>query len=227
MERGRRMRILLLLVAVTGVLVAQGKGAAAAPGDRDDIVIAQTNRVGEKGPAGQRREAFTNIISVFLDDVDAPESRISLGIRHQVNPNAVSGYAETKKQRGTYSRTQFNVLLCEQQPCEQQWVSSFIYTDEDGKKDKFSITWKQIVFEGMTPAGTSKRELLYCVNSDCRNLEETARTSERCVQLTPDNHCKSVEASADLDAPLTAAIGRYQLTWRKTTLIIRRADVAP
>ena len=38
-------------------------------------------------------------------------------------------------------------------PCVQEWTSRFFYTDENGKRDAFMVTWKQMVFSGMTPTG--------------------------------------------------------------------------
>ncbi|HSQ77483.1 MAG TPA: hypothetical protein VLN91_01210, partial [Nitrospirota bacterium] len=160
--------------------------------------------------AQERPEVRRNIVfTAFFEDVDEPQSRISLGIRHKTDPKVISRYTEKKNQTGVYSRTQYNVLLCEASPCEQRWSASFVYTDEDGKKDTFVLTWIQTIFEGITPKGTSKRELLYCLNGDCKSLENTANAEARCLQLTPDNHCKSYESTEDFDTPQTATMGRY------------------
>jgi len=173
--------------------------------------------------AQERPEVHRNIVfTAFFEDVDEPQSRISLGISHKTDPKVISRYTEKKNQTGVYSRTQYNVLLCEASPCEQRWSASFVYTDEDGKKDTFVLTWIQTIFEGITPKGTSKRELLYCLNGDCKSLENTANAEARCLQLTPDNHCKSYESTADFDTPQTATIGRYHITWRRSTLLITR-----
>lgn len=175
--------------------------------------------------AQDRQESHSSIFTVFFEDVAEPQSRISLGIRHKADPKVISRYAEKKNQTGTYSRTQYNVLLCEASPCEQRWSASFVYTDEAGKSDAFVLTWKQTTFEGITPKGTSKRELLYCLNGDCKSLEDTANAEERCVQLTPDNHCKSYESTTDFDTPQTTTMGRYHITWRKSSLVITRSDI--
>ncbi len=172
--------------------------------------------------AQERPGAHRGIFTAFFDDVNEPQSRISLGIRHTADPKAVSHYVEKKNQTGTYSRTQNNVLICEAVPCEPQWSASFVYTDEAGKSDSFTLTWKQVVFEGITPTGTSKRELVYCVNKECTSLEDTANAEGRCVQMTKDYLCKSYESTADLDTPKTATLGRYQITWRKASLVISR-----
>ncbi len=217
-----------LIAAMTLILLYEGPDISAQDllAGTQGAMIAQAGRNDNENGVKDRRVPDKNIITVFFEDIDAPESRISLGISHQLGLKAVGNYAETKKQKGTYSRNQFNVLLCENQPCEQLWFASFVYTDENRKSDKFSLSWKQTVFAGMTPSGTVKRELLFCVNNNCKNLEDTS-DSGRCVQLTPDNHCKSLEASAAADAPLTTMTGRYQLTWRKAALVVRRTDVTP
>jgi hypothetical protein len=91
--------------------------------------------------AQDRPELHRSIFTVFFEDVAEPQSRISLGIRHKADPKVISRYAEKKNQTGTYSRTQYNVLLCEASPCEQRWPASFVYTDEAGKSDAFVLTW--------------------------------------------------------------------------------------
>ncbi len=175
--------------------------------------------------AQERSELHRSIFTAFFKDVDEPQSRISLGISHKADPKVISRYTEKKEQTGTYSRTQYNVLLCEAGPCEQRWSASFVYTDETGKRDDFVLTWQQTVFEGITPKGTSMRELFYCLNGDCKSLENAANAEARCVELTPDNHCKSYESTADFDAPQTATMGRYLVTWRRSSLVITRSDI--
>ncbi|MGE5173122.1 MAG: PEGA domain-containing protein [Betaproteobacteria bacterium] len=153
----------------------------------------------KKDPVEERRELYLNIVKIFFEDMDAQEVHIS----HKTNPKVISKYTEKKHQAGTYYRTKQNVMLCDAGPCEEQWSSSFVYTDETGKSDTFSFTWKKTVFNGITPAGTSKRELLYCLNGACKTLEDTAAADTR----------------LDTDA------GRYHFTWSKTSLVIRRSDI--
>ena len=153
----------------------------------------------KKSPVEERRELHLNIIKVFFEDIDAPEARIS----HKVNPKAIVKFTDKKDQSGTYFRTKKNVLLCEKGPCEQQWSASFTYTDETGKNDSFGLTWKQTVFNGITPSGTSKRWLLACVNGACETLEDTAPS----------------------ETAMSRDLGRYHLTWTKSSLIIRRSDI--
>ncbi len=184
-------------------------------------LVAQLFLVGITGIQAQdRTQPARSIMTVFFEDVNEPQSRICLGISHKADSKTITRYSEKKSQKGTYSRTQSNVLICEAGPCEQQWSSSFIHTDETGKSDSFILTWKQTVFEGITPTGTSKRELLYCVNGVCTTLEDTANAEGRCIEMTKDYHCRSYESAPDFDAPKAATIGRYQITWRKPSLVI-------
>ncbi len=162
-------------------------------------VVAEVKKEVKKNPVEERRELHLNMIKVYFEDIDTPDVRIS----HKANPKVISKFAEKKNQAGKYYRTKKNVLLCEAGPCEQQWSSSFVYTDDAGKSDTISLTWKQTVFNGITPEGTNKRDLLYCLNGACKTLEDTAVN----------------------ETPLESAAGRYHLTWSKASLIIRRSDI--
>jgi hypothetical protein len=156
--------------------------------------------------AQERPVLHRSVFEAFFEDVDEPQSRISLGIRHKADPKVISRYTEKKKQTGTYVRTQFNVLICEDGPCEQQWSAAFVYTDEVGKSDTFGLTWRQIVFSGITPSGTVKRELNFCLNGKCEKLEDPR-----------DGYA--------FGTPQDVNIGRYHITWSKASLVITRLDV--
>jgi hypothetical protein len=82
-------------------------------------------------------------------------------------------------------------------------VRTFTYTDEEGKSDTFGLTWKQTVFNGITPAGTSKREMLCCLNGACQTLVDTL----------------------PVEKPQLAELGKYQVTWSRSSLAIRRSDL--
>jgi outer membrane biosynthesis protein TonB len=163
-------------------------------------VVVAVKKEEKKDPVEERRQMHLNMIKIFFEDIDSQEVRVS----HKANPKVISKFAEKKHQAGTYYRTKKNVLLCDAGPCEQQWSASFAYTDDTGKADTLGLTWKQTVFNGITPTGTSKRELLYCLNGVCNTLEDT---------------------SASDNAPVTAEAGRYHFTWSKSSLIIRRSDI--
>ncbi len=154
----------------------------------------------KKNPVEERRELHLNLVKIFFEDIDSQEVRIN----HKANPKVISKFAEKKRESGTYYRTKQNVLLCNAGPCEQQWATSFVYTDDTGKADTVGLTWKQTVFNGMTPTGTSKRELLYCLNGACKTIEDTSVAN---------------------GAPIEADAGRYHLTWSKAALVIRRSDI--
>ena len=161
--------------------------------------VTEVKQEERKSPEEERRSLHLNMIKVYFDDIQGHEVHIS----HKVNPKVSNNYVEKKSHTGTYYRTKKDVLLCDAGPCEQQWSASFVYTDESGKADTISLTWKQTVFNGITPAGTSKRELLYCLNGACEHLEDATIAEKAQV----------------------ATLGRYPLTWTKSSLIIRRADI--
>ena len=147
-----------------------------------------------------------SILEVYFDDIDQPQSRVCLGIDHQANPKLVSRYREDKKQTGVYFRTQFDVLKCEETPCEQSWSAAFVANLELGKSDTIGLQWKQVVFTGITPSGTVKRELKACVNQVCRSLSDPKVGTVRSVRQT-------------------ATIGPYHFTWSKESLIIGSSDL--
>ncbi len=93
-------------------------------------------------------------------------------------------------------------MLCDAGPCDLMWSVSFIYNDETGKSDALLLNWKETVFNGITPAGTSKRELECCLNGQCSE----AQSSE-----------------ADTDKELE--VGRYRLSWMKGKVAVRRSDI--
>lgn len=155
----------------------------------------------EKKDAGEDRHALhLNILKLSFDDLDAQE----VHVRHKTSAQVISKFIEKKNQSGKYYRTKSNMLLCDKGPCEQQWSSSFTYTDEAGKPTTFTLTWLQTVFNGITPAGTSKRELIYCVDGSCSTL---------------------LDASI-ADEPKVMDSGRYSIRWSKSSLTIRRTDIA-
>ena len=158
---------------------------------------AEVKKEEKKNPVEERRELHLAFMKVFFEDVDSQDVRIS----HKANSKVISKFSDKKSQTGTYYRTKKNILLCDAGPCEQLWSVTFNYNDETGKSDSFGLNWKQTVFNGITPSGTSKRELLACLNGSCKNLEDTA------------------------GSPQAAELGRYHITWSKSSLVIRRSDI--
>ena len=149
--------------------------------------------------AEERRELHLNIIKAYFENIENEAVRVT----HKINPKVISKFIDKRNQTGTYYRTKQGLLLCNAGPCERQWSSTFVYSDETGKSDTFGLTWRETVFNGITPQGTSKRELLVCLNSACTNYADTAAG----------------------DAPQKLDLGRYHLTWSKSSLVIRRSDI--
>jgi len=168
--------------------VKQEKPKKAAPEPR---------KVEQKNPVEERRRNHLNVIKIDFDITDTPDIRIQHGAAH-----SVSKYTETKNRVGKYYRTKQGVLLCDAGPCELMWTTSFVYTDETGKADAVLLKWKETVFNGITPAGTSKQDLECCLNGQCSKMQ-----------------------TASSDAAQDYEVGRYRLTLGKTSVDVRRADI--
>lgn len=175
------------------------KVEAPKPPEKSKKQVAEEKKKDEKKAAGdERRELHLNIMRITFDDIDSQDIRIG----HKASPKVITRYTEKKGVVGTYYKTKKGILLCDAGPCEQQWTTAFQYTDESGKNDSFSVTWKQTVFNGMTPSGTSKRDLVVCLNKDCQNFTDGGANTV-------------VDVTAD----------RYRMKWTKSQLVIRRADI--
>lgn len=152
-----------------------------------------------KDPQEERRKLHLTTMQIYFEINPSQE----IHIFHKANQAVISKYTENKTLTGRYYRTKQNVLLCDAGPCEMGWSATFLYMDEAGKSDAFLLNWKEIVFNGITPAGTSKRVLEWCLGGVCRKLEDTGAA----------------------DTEREEEMGRYKLKWTKTSVIIRRADV--
>jgi hypothetical protein len=150
-------------------------------------------------PQEERRKLHLTTMQIYFEITRSQEIQIF----HKANLAVISKYTENKTLTGRYYRTKQNVLLCDAGPCEMGWSATFLYMDEAGKSDAFLLNWKEIVFNGITPAGTSKRVLEWCLDGVCRKLEDTGAA----------------------DAEREQEMGRYKLKWTRTSVIIRRADV--
>jgi len=144
------------------------------------------------------RDLHLNIIKIY-PEVEAAQ----LHVTSKVNPQAITKYTETKDQSGKYYRTKQGMLLCEVGPCQKAWTSTFVYTDETGKSDAFLVRWREIIFNGITPTGTSKRELEVCLNGACQKREDNSAS----------------------DTVREMIIDRYSLGWTKSLIVIRRTDM--
>lgn len=161
--------------------------------------VVEVKKEERKSPEEERRVLYLNVAKISFENIDEPE----VHVKNKVNPSVVSKFTEKDDRSGTYYRTKQGLLLCDAGPCEQRWAATFTYTDEKGEGDTFGLNWKQTVFNGITPGGTSKRELLWCVNGICKNL----------VDATTVNTAQTVD------------VARYRLTWTRTSLIIMRLDI--
>ncbi len=153
----------------------------------------------EKSAAEERRDLYLNVFKVMFKALNVE----NVVMTTKTDPRVVGNFAESKSKIGKYYRTKQGLLLCEAGPCAQEWTTKFFYTDEKGRRDAFLITWKQTVFSGMTPTGTSNRELTWCLNGTCKKIDD-------------------IDTS---DAPRTLELGSYVLNWTKASAIFRRADI--
>ncbi len=149
--------------------------------------------------AEARWKAHLNVMKLGYQVTDAPE----VVVEHEANQGVIAKYSEKHDRTGTFYRTRQGVLLCDAGPCELAWQASFSYTDETGKADAVLFRWKETVFNGSTPAGTSKQELEWCINGQCRKY----------LDASPTDSDKKFEE------------GRYELRWTKTSVRVRRADL--
>ncbi len=147
----------------------------------------------------ERRRANLNVMRLDYDVTGAPDIKTE----HTASP-AVRKFSVDKNQTGKYYRTKQGALLCDAGPCEFAWTASFLYTDETGQKDALLLNWKETVFNGITPRGTSRQELECCLNGKCFKMEDNSPT----------------------DVAQEFAVGRYELHWTKTSVLVRRADIA-
>jgi hypothetical protein len=163
------------------------------------VPVVEVKREEPKDPQEERRKLHLTTMQIHFETTPSQEIQID----HKANRAVISKYTESKTLTGRYYRTKQNVLLCDTGPCELGWTATFLYTDEAGKSDAFLLNWKEIVFNGITPAGTSKRVLEWCLDGDCRKLEDAG--------------------AADMDQE--QEMGRFKLRWTRTSVIIRRSDV--
>jgi hypothetical protein len=161
--------------------------------------VVQVKREEPKDPQEERRKLHLTTMKIFFEVTPSQEIHVD----HKANEAVISKYSENKSLTGRYYRTKQNVLLCDTGPCEMGWTVSFLYADEAGKSDAFLLTWKEIVFNGITPAGTSKRVLEWCLDGVCNKFEDTSAADTEQMQ----------------------DMGRYKLSWSKTAVIIRRTDI--
>jgi len=149
-----------------------------------------------KGPEEERRELHVNIIRVDF----AEGSGTDIKITPKVNQKVVTNFNDSKSAGGKLIRSKQNYVLCEGGGCYRDWTGRFFYIDDNGKRDAFLIRWKETIFTGITPAGTSKQEMDLCLNGDCKRIAFAGETMQGNIE-------------------------RYVLSWTKSAFIIRRADI--
>jgi nucleoid-associated protein YgaU len=154
-----------------------------------------------KSTGDELRNLHVNILR--SDFAEAGGAGFEVKVTSKTNQKTVSNFTDSKSTSGKLYRNKQNIMLCEAGGCSRDWTGRFFYIDETGKRDAFLIRWKETVFTGITPAGTSKTEMDLCLNGDCKR-----------VVYRDDSH-----------APVQANLERYVLTWTKTAFIIRRADL--
>ncbi len=158
----------------------------------------EVKKTEQKNPVEERRKNHLNVMRLDYEVNTAQDIEID-----RTAAPAVSKFSVKKNQTGKYYRTKQGVLLCDAGPCELAWTASFLYTDEKGQADALLLNWKEIVFNGITPKGTSRRELECCLNGKCLKREDNSPT----------------------DIEQEVAVGRYDLHWTKTSVLVRRADI--
>jgi len=159
----------------------------------------EVTRTEQKNSAEERRELHLNIVKFYIED-----SEQDIVISHKMSQKIISKFAEQKKQTGKYYKTKKDVLLCDSGICVKDWSTSFSYTDDAGRTDAFTVSLKETVFNGLTPSGTSKRDVNWCVNGACKKLEDT------------DINDKALQSDMD----------RFTLVLTKSSITIRRSDIA-
>ena len=159
----------------------------------------EVKKVDQKNPVEERRKTHLNVMKIIYSVNDAQEVKVD----HAGDQRAISKYSVKKNTAGKYYRTKQSVLLCDAGPCEVIWSSTFVYTDETGKADALLFNWKETVFNGITPAGTSRQELECCLNGQCWKMQEKPGS----------------------DDTQEFEIGRYRLTWNKSSVVLKRSDI--
>jgi len=153
----------------------------------------------QKSPEEDRRSAYLSIIRVNVEEAGITDMKVT----PKVNAKTVTNFNDSKNITGKLYRSKKNDLLCETGSCSRDWNGRFFYIDENGKRDAFLIRWKETVFTGVTPVGTSKLEMDVCLNGECKHLAYAAEGGSAAQSM----------------------IDRYLLSWTKTAFIIRRADM--
>lgn len=128
---------------------------------------------------------------------------VGVKVTPRVNQKIVTNFNDSSSTTGTMYRSKQNYVLCEGDGCFRDWTGRFFYFDDTGKRDAFLIRWRETVFSGITPQGTSKVEVDLCVNGDC----------------------KRAAYATEGGAAVRSIVDRYVVSFNRSTLIVRRADL--
>ena len=160
---------------------------------------AEPKKVDQKNPVEERRKSHLNVMKIKYGVSDTQEVRFD----HAADQHVISKFSVKKHTTGKYYRTKQGVLLCDAGPCEITWSATFVYTDETGKSDALLMNWRKNVFNGITPAGTSRQDLECCLNGQCWKMQENTKGDE----------------SQEFE------VGRFRLGWTPSSVVLRRSDI--
>jgi hypothetical protein len=161
-------------------------------------LVPEPKKVEVKNPVEERRKNHLTVIKLDYEVADDQDVRV----KTESSPST-SKLVLKKDTIGKYYRTKQGMLLCDAGPCEISWKATFLYADETGKSDAVLLNWRETVFNGATPQGTSKRDLECCLNGQCWKMQDTSAT----------DHTQEFD------------IGRYRLGWTKSYVVLRRSDI--
>jgi hypothetical protein len=153
----------------------------------------------KKNPVDERRKAHLTIMRINYEVGESQQIKVNQASNQQV----ISKYFASKHTDGKYYRTKQGLLLCDSGPCELTWSAKFLYTDEAGATDALLMKWKETVFNGITPMGTSRQDLECCLNGECWRMKDTDR----------------------IDKIQEFEVGRYRLFWNNGSVTLRRTDI--
>lgn len=176
---------------------AESRKAEPKKAEEKKVVVATAKATTE--PGSEQRDLHLNIIRV---DFEENPQGIEVKVVPRVNQKIVTNFNDSSSSTGKIVRKK-EFVLCEGEGCFRDWTGRFFYFDDTGKRDAFLLRWRETVFTGMTPSGTSKVDIDLCVNGDC----------------------KRVAYSNESGAAVQTVMDRYVLNFNRKVLTIRRADI--
>jgi hypothetical protein len=159
------------------------------------VAVAKPAKTAEE----DRQTQHLNIIRVDFEEAGSVDVKVT----PRVNQKIVTNFNDSSSSTGNIYRSKQNLLLCEGGDCSRDWTGRFFYFDDTGKRDAFLLRWRETVFTGITPEGTSKVEVDLCVNGDC----------------------KRSSYSGGSGASVQTMVDRYVLNFNRSVLTVRRSDL--